>query len=266
MNREMIDIMGLPIDNVSMDQAIERIFFLVDAYQQDQEPKLVVTIHVGFVIQACWSTCRHPEFLNLIRNADLITADGMPIVLLSELQKTPLQERVAGSDMVPKLIKAAAARGKSLYFLGGPDGAAQKTAENMKQQYQGVNIVGIDAPTVHLEEGPLRGMEEEDKAIVQCINMAGPDILLIAFGCPKQELWFARNRHRLRVPVSMGVGATFEFMAETTARAPVWMQKVSLEWLFRVLQEPGRYWKRYVFGLFKFTVLCVRNFLFKNFK
>ncbi|MDM8526169.1 WecB/TagA/CpsF family glycosyltransferase [Desulfococcaceae bacterium HSG8] len=263
MSRDTKLILGLPIDNVTMDQAVQRIFDLIDRYEKYKQPRLVVTVHIDFVVQAIswWPKCRlrHPEFLDIIKRAALVTADGMPIVWAGRLLGTPLKGRVTGADLVPRLAEAAAEHGKSIYFLGGHEGVGEKAAEILKQRHPNLEIAGIDAPYVHIE-GETSSLIQEDKPIVDRINDSGTHILLIAFGCPKQELWFERNKHRLNVPISIGVGGTFEFIAGTIARAPVWMQKYGAEWIFRVSQEPERLWKRYFFGFLKFSIIFMRSF------
>lgn len=253
-------ILGIPVDNLSMDEAIGRICDMIASYDADHRPRYVATVNLDFISNILsWKSSppRHPELMHILRKADMVTADGMPIVWASRWLGAPLKMRVAGSDLVPKLVEAAAANGKSVYFLGGRrfEMTAYRAARVLKKKHSGLLVAGIDAPWVHTAGEALAQAEEEDIRIVENINAAKPDILLIAFGSPKQEIWFDRNRHRLRVPVAIGVGATFDFLAGTMARAPLWMQQSGLEWLFRLSQEPGRLWKRYLIDLVKFGVL-----------
>jgi exopolysaccharide biosynthesis WecB/TagA/CpsF family protein len=187
---------------------------------------------------------RHPELLDILRRADLVTADGMPIVWTSKLLGVPLKDRVTGADLVPKLTQEAARRQKSIYFLGGRGDVGRQAADLLKKRYPNLKVAGTDAPFVHTEGAALSEAEEEDQAIVERINRSGADILLIGFGNPKQEIWFDRNRNRLKVPVSIGIGGTYEFIVGSVARAPVWMQKTGLEWVFRITQDPWRLWNR----------------------
>ncbi len=251
-------ILGIAVDNLDMDETVERIFEMVESYESDGRPKQVATVNVDFIVNTLtWGLkkARHPELLDILRRTDLVTADGMPIVWTSKLLGTPLKARVAGSDLVPLLARKAAERGKSLYFLGGKPGSAEKAADILKQANPGLKIAGIGAPYVHIDGLELADSEESDRAVSEEINRSQADILLIAFGNPKQEIWFDRNRSRLKVPVSIGIGGTFEFIAGSVSRAPKWMQKTGTEWIFRIGQDPKRLWKRYFTGFFKFGLL-----------
>ncbi|MEI7817344.1 MAG: WecB/TagA/CpsF family glycosyltransferase, partial [Desulfuromonadales bacterium] len=148
----------------------------------------------------------------------------------------------------------AALRGASLFFLGGNGDVGQRAADLLVRNNPGLKIAGVSAPFVYTEGEHLTDFEVEDAAIIAEINAARPDILLIAFGNPKQELWFARNAPRLKVPVSIGIGGTFEFIVGTVSRAPLWVQKAGLEWIYRILMEPRRLWKRYAVGMIKFAL------------
>lgn len=258
MNSETVAILGIPIDNLTMDETVDRIFAMIEAYHGDQRPRQVATVNVDFVVNTLtWrlGRIRHPELLDILRRADLVTADGMPVVVISRLLGSPLKGRVTGADLVPRLAKDAARRGKSLYFLGGREAVAKEAAAVLQEQYPQLLIAGLDSPLVYVEGKDLADAEEVDQEIIERINQARPDILLIAFGNPKQEVWFNRNRNRLRVPVSIGIGGTFDFIAGSVRRAPGWMQRSGLEWIFRITQDPGRLWRRYLVGFFKFGLM-----------
>jgi N-acetylglucosaminyldiphosphoundecaprenol N-acetyl-beta-D-mannosaminyltransferase len=251
-------ILGIPVDNLTMDEAVDSIFDMIEAYRHDKRPRQVATVNVDFVVNTLtWrlGRSRHPELLDILRRADVVTADGMPLVVVSKLLGSPLKGRVTGADLVPRLAKDAAQRGKSLYFLGGRETVAKRAAALLQQRYPSLVIAGIDSPFVYTEGKNLADAEDVDREIIERINAARPDILLIAFGNPKQEVWFNRNRNRLRVPVSIGVGGTFEFIAGSVKRAPAWMQRTGMEWIFRITQDPGRLWKRYLLGFFKFGLM-----------
>jgi exopolysaccharide biosynthesis WecB/TagA/CpsF family protein/anti-anti-sigma factor len=194
--------------------------------------------------------------LEILRSADLINADGMPLVWLSKLLGAPLKERVAGADLVPELCEAAALHNARVFLLGGQEEITNKAAEKLVQDNPGLEICGVATPFVNIE-GEKIDDEENDRQLVEQINQAKPDILFIGFGNPKQLVWFQRNRDRLEVPVSIGVGGTFDFIADNVKRAPVWMQKNGLEWIYRLTQDPKRLWKRYVVGLAKFSVMAL---------
>src|SRR5262249_32677262 len=152
---------------------------------------------------------------------------------------TGLRERVAGSDLVPKLAGIAARQGYRVFMLGGREDVAKKAKEQLEQDHPGLQIVGCVSP-------PIASIVEMDnEAIIGQIEAAKPDILLVAFGNPKQKKWIHMHRNRLAVPVCVGVGATFDFIAGEFTRAPVWVQRTGMEWFHRLCQDPGRLTKRY---------------------
>lgn len=252
---ETIVILGIPVDNLTMDDAVQRIFSMVADFQKDKRARLVATVNVDFLVNShAWfrKHIRHPELLDILRRADMVTADGMPIVWASKFLGTPLKERVTGADLVPALAEEAGKRGKSIFFLGGSGDVGQKAADLLKQRYPDFKVADVYSPFVHVEGEALYDIESEDREIVDRINRSGADILLIAFGNPKQEIWFERNRLKLQVPVSIGIGGTYEFIVGSVSRAPEWMQKRGLEWIYRMTQDPKRLIKRYAIGFFKF--------------
>lgn len=253
-------ILGLPIDNLSMDETVDKILSMIDQFKTDMTPRLIGSVNVdNLVMTHSWvpgKTPRHPEMLEILRSADLINADGMPLVWLSKLLGAPLKERVAGADLVPVLCKAAVKHDASVFLLGGKQEVTNKAAEKLVEENPGLQICGIATPFVNIE-GESIDDEKNDLALVEEINQAKPDILFIGFGNPKQLIWFQRNRDRLKVPVTVGVGGTFDFIAGNVKRAPLWMQKNGLEWVYRFTQDPKRLWKRYVVGLAKFSVMSL---------
>lgn len=246
---------GLPISRISPESALERI---LDWAGERGRCRFIATSNVDFLVKALtwWpSPPRHPELVEVLRGAELNTADGMPLVWAAEWLGAPLPGRVAGSDLVPALSRLAARRGIPLFLLGGQEAVTRRAAERLVEQNPGLEIAGIDTPFVVTEGGDMAFEEEKDRAICERINRSGAGILLIGFGNPKQEMWFQRNAHRLEAGVALGVGGTFNFIAGEVARAPEWMQKSGLEWVFRFAAEPGRLWKRYALGLAKFTFI-----------
>lgn len=269
MSHDTIIVLGIPIDNLTMDEAISSIFSMVDDYTVDGRARQVATVNVDFVVNTLsWSlkNIRHPELLDILRRADLVTADGMPLVWISRLLGVPLKERVTGADLVPRLAEEAAKRKKSLFLLGGKGDVAQEAADVLKLRYPDLKIAGIYSPFVHVEGEAIASAEEEDSAIVERVNGSGADILLIGFGNPKQEVWFDRNRDTLKVPVSIGIGGTYEFIVGSVSRAPEWMQKTGLEWIFRITQDPKRLIKRYFIGLFKFGIMVWPSILYYRYR
>lgn len=242
-------ILGIPIDHVNMESALDRIMEMIGQYADDAKARLVATANVDFIVNAHDRKKGNDaqELLSVLRNAEMVTADGMPLVWLSKMLGKPLEERVTGADMVPALAEKAAQEGKSIYFFGGIDGSAKRTAQILKEKHPDLQVAGYSNPMIDMND------EIENKVEIARINITQPDILLIALGNPKQELWFNRYRRYLKVPVSLGIGGTFEFISGTTSRAPEWMQRAGLEWIYRMSQDPKRLINRYVKGLFTFN-------------
>ncbi|MEH6517207.1 MAG: WecB/TagA/CpsF family glycosyltransferase [Halioglobus sp.] len=262
--RDCVNSLGIPVDNLSLQQAIDRIVDM--AKTRDGKSRLVSTLNVDFLVNSlgyAFSRPRHPELLNVLRTSDMVTADGFPIIWLSKIMGKPLQQRVAGSDMTPLLAQRAADEGLSLFLMGGAEGVAAAAADSLQKANPSLKIAGTGAPYIHTDGAALLDFAENDAQVLQAINSSGADILLVGLGNPKQELWFNRNRHKLEVPVAIGVGGTFEFITGTVKRAPSWMQRLNLEWLFRIKQDPQRLWRRYAVGLFKLGILTAPLFYYR---
>jgi N-acetylglucosaminyldiphosphoundecaprenol N-acetyl-beta-D-mannosaminyltransferase len=175
-----------------------------------------------------------PEFRALLNRADLALPDGIGLVWAGRWLGQPLRERVTGSDFVPRFAALAARQGYRPFFLGAAPGVAERAAAKLVQQHPGFRVAGCHA-------GSPDPAEEDE--IVSRVRATRPDVLFVAYGAPAQDYWIARNLARLEVPVAMGVGGTFDFIAGVVPRAPVWMQRLGLEWLFRLVRQPWR-WRR----------------------
>lgn len=258
LERDCVSSLGIPVDNLNLEQTVERIVQL--AKIRDGRPRLVSTLNVDFLVNSLGlgsRSAKHPELLDVLRNSDLVTPDGFPIIWLSRISGRPLHQRVCGSDLVPALAPRAREEGLSIFLLGGGNEVAGRAAKCLVDKNPGLRIAGTAAPFIHTQGPELANCIADDDALVARINQSGADILLIGLGNPKQELWFNRNRSRLVVPVSIGVGGTFEFITGSVQRAPAWVQRLNLEWLFRITQDPARLWRRYAHGLFKLVALSV---------
>ncbi len=255
-DRNCVNSLGIPVDDLTLDAAVDRIERL--ARTRDGKARLVSTLNVDFLVNSLgtgFSRAKHPELLEVLRNSDMVTADGFPILWLSRIVGKPLKQRVCGSDLVPALAERASEKNLSIFMLGGAEGVARNAADILKARNPGLNIAGTAAPFVQIAGPGLAKCIAEDEALVDQINASGADILLLGLGNPKQELWFNRNRNRLKVPVSIGVGGTFEFITGGVRRAPHWVQRANLEWVYRIAQDPARLWRRYAKGIFKLTAL-----------
>jgi N-acetylglucosaminyldiphosphoundecaprenol N-acetyl-beta-D-mannosaminyltransferase len=230
-NRGSIAILGVPFDSIGLDDAVAEIELMAAS----GEPHYVVTPNVDFLAQARIDD----ELRHVLANADLSLCDGMPLVWASRLLGNPLPERVAGSDLVPALLALAARKGLRVYFLGASEEASAEAISRVQQQHPTLVIAGRHSP-------PFRELTTHDNDDIQRkIREARPDLVFVAFGCPKAEKWIAQNYRELGTPVMIGVGATIDFLAGRVRRAPRWMGQVGVEWLFRLVQEPRRLWKRY---------------------
>jgi N-acetylglucosaminyldiphosphoundecaprenol N-acetyl-beta-D-mannosaminyltransferase len=239
--RKLLIILGTPIDDVTMAEALDRIESFIIIGRATGKNHQIATINADFVVKSL-----HDAELRLIlQETDMATADGMPLVWSARLLGVPLTSRVTGVDMVPALAERAAQRGFSIFFLGAAPGVAEQAAAVLKQQYPGLRIAGVLSPSA-------QAIQNNDPTIVAACRAAQPDILLVALGNPKQEKWIARHADTLGIPVMMGVGGTFDFIAQITKRAPRWMQQAGLEWLHRLVQEPGRLWRRYAIDFIGF--------------
>jgi len=254
-------VLGLHFDALTVSQAMDRFFELAAAPRGPRGCRVAATVNVDFVVNtycATKSTPRNPALANVLRRAELVIADGMPLVWLSRLLGTPLPERVTGADLVPLIAERAAKEHVKLYFLGGTEKYTRMAADILTQRYPGLEITGIDTPFVKLDAPDAA---ELDREICRKINESGASILLIGFGNPKQEIWVERNRANLNCGIAVGIGGTFNFVAGAVKRAPDWMRKSGTEWIFRIIQEPGRLWKRYGFGLLVFNSMALSAFL-----
>lgn len=234
-----IAILGVPFDNVSTRETID----LIEQMVISRRPHYLATANVDFLVQAA----KDVELRRILFDAHLVLCDGTPLVWASRLLGNPLPERVAGSDVVPLLIKVAAEKGYRPFFLGATEDSAQKAIQKIKAQYPTLQVAGYYSPPF----SPLLEMDHEE--IRRRIIAAQPDLLFVGFGCPKQEKWINMNYRSLGVPVSVGIGATIDFLAGKVARAPGWMQKSGTEWIFRLAQEPKRLFKRYCNDLWYFS-------------
>ncbi|MDB6037005.1 MAG: Anti-sigma-factor antagonist and glycosyl transferase [Verrucomicrobiales bacterium] len=243
-----IAILGVPFDNVSTEQTIS----LIQRMIASGRPHYLATANVDFLVQASQDV----ELRRILFDAHLVLCDGTPLVWASKLLGNPLPERVAGSDLVPLLLKVAAEKGYRPFFLGSTPSVAEQAAAKLKERFPTLNVAGFYAPPFN----KLLDMDHDE--ISRRIADAKPDMLFVGFGCPKQEKWIAMHYRTLGVPVAVGVGATIDFLAGKVARAPRWMQKTGTEWIFRLLQEPRRLFRRYFVGLWHFSGAILKQYAY----
>ncbi|MGH1366126.1 MAG: WecB/TagA/CpsF family glycosyltransferase [Calditrichia bacterium] len=225
--QERVDFLGLPIDNLTMEETILKITDVIASRQIIQH----VVINALKTVQAHGDS----KIRGIINEADLINADGQAVVWASRILGTPLKERVAGVDLMQRLIVEAATKGWRVYCLGATSEVNNRVLRIYKSRYPGLQILG--------HHGYFSAKEE--MTIVESIKESKADILLLGISSPMKEIFINKYLQQMAVPFCMGVGGSFDIVAGKTQRAPVWMQQSGLEWLYRVYQEPGRMWKRY---------------------
>ena len=224
-------IWGLPLARLSVGQALD----LIDRLIRRGEPSLVITANLHYAMLSDGD----PRLAKVNCLAALVVADGTPMIWYSRLTRRPLPERVAGADLIYLLCRQAAERGQRVFFLGGKPGVAAAAATKLSWMYPGLPVAGIEDP----ELDSLSACEQDQ--LTGRIRDARPDLLLVAFGQPKGEIWLAENLQKLNVPVSVQVGASFDFVAGRATRAPRWVQRIGLEWLYRMSCDPKRLGPRY---------------------
>lgn len=238
-----VNILGVGISAINMDMALDSIEGWVARHEQHYV--CVTPVHS---VMECQSD---PGLRRIFNGSGLSTPDGMPLVWLCRYNGYRNVNRVYGPDLMLALCKRSLVRGYSHFFYGSAKGVPEQLAENLQNRFPGLMVAGTYSPPFH----PL--MPEEDTQIVRMINEASPDIVWVSLGAPNQERWMAAHRGQLTAPVLIGVGAAFDFHAGRKKQAPYWMQQNGLEWLFRLVAEPRRLWKRYLINSPRFVALAL---------
>jgi N-acetylglucosaminyldiphosphoundecaprenol N-acetyl-beta-D-mannosaminyltransferase len=243
------NLFGISIDALTMDQAVAHVRRRIAA--PELACRYVVTPNVDHAVMLQ----RHDGLRDAYGCADLVLADGHPIVWASRWLGQPLPERVAGSDLVPALFAAMKREEKlRVFWLGAAPGVAIRAAENVARKWPSVQTVGCYSPPLGFERDPA-----ENERILARVNEAQPDVLVLGLGAPKQECWIHQHRQEVAAKVALCVGATIDFLAGEKRRAPRWMQRGGLEWLYRMASEPNRLFKRYATDAYVFPQLVWRQ-------
>jgi N-acetylglucosaminyldiphosphoundecaprenol N-acetyl-beta-D-mannosaminyltransferase len=242
-----VNICDVGIDSYSFQQVID---LITDHALHSQVPEYVVTpnAHHLLLLQ------QDQYFREIYQNAFLSVPDGVPLLWAAKFLGTPLNDRVNGTDLFEQLCAIAAQKQLRVFFLGGRPGAAEKVATVLQARYPNLKIVGTYCPPYGFE----RDAAELNRINTEVIA-AAPHILFVGLGAPKQEKWIYEHYQSLGVPISIGIGVSFEFVADMVKRAPILMQKLGLEWLFRLVVEPKRLWKRYIIGNPAFVGLVIKQ-------
>lgn len=222
--RKTINVLDIPVDNVTMDEAVERFKVLIS----ENKLHTVYTPNAEIMMAAQ----RDSELKKILSTADMLLPDGAGVVLASKIIGTPLKERVAGFDFSIECFKLSSKMNISYFFLGGKPGVAEEAANKLKIDTPHINIVGI-------RDGYFS--PEQETEIIETINSSNADVLLVGLGAPRQEKWIYQNKDRLNTKICIGVGGTFDGIAGIAKRAPLFFRKNGLEWLYRLYKEPWRF-------------------------
>ena len=242
-----VNIGGIEIDQDSFDQVTQKI---TDYVLSDSSPRYVVTPNAHHIV----TLQKDAHFKQIYREAFLVVPDGVSLLRAAEFLQTPLNGRVNGTDLFERLCAIAATKGLNVFFLGGRPGAAENAAKILCERHSSLNIVGTYCPPLGFEQ------DEAELAKIQAtIQAATPHLLFVGLGAPKQEYWMFKHCQSLNVPISVGIGVSFELVSGMVKRAPKLMQDLGLEWAFRLLQEPQRLWQRYVVCNTVFVWLVIRQ-------
>ena len=231
-SNSQIALLGVRINNISTNQVVSMIDSLIDQGGFHQ----IATANVDFLNKAAVD----PELMEILHGCELVLPDGMPLVWASRLMGTPLKERVTGADLLPRLLELSVQKKRRIFLLGSTEDRSNFALQRVCREYPGAVICGRMSPP------PASLDEMKNSEILKRIEESKPDILLVAFGNPKQEKWLAMHREKLNVPVCIGVGGAIDLFSEKQMRAPIWMQRFGMEWMFRCLREPRRLGPRYL--------------------
>lgn len=235
---EKVDILGVLVDKVNKDEAVEEIFKMLS----EARPHQIFTPNSEIIMKAY----QDEEFRGILNSADMLTADGIGVVYASKILKNPIEERTAGFDVACGVIEKIAETGHGLYLFGGKPGVAEMAKDNIEKEYPFIRIVGT-------HDGYFD--EEDVPEIISDINRSGADILFVCLGAPAQEKWINKYKDQLKARVLMGVGGSIDVLAGVVERAPEKWCNLGLEWLYRLLKQPSRFMRMMALPKFALTVL-----------
>lgn len=220
------------IDNCTLSDAI----IYIEKCIEERKTGHVITPNVDQIIRIE----KDDYFKKICNSAELLLVDGTPLLWIAKCYGTPIKEKICGSDLVPKLCEVAAQKGYKVFLLGAAEGVAAKAAENLKMKYPGLQVAGTYSPPYGFEKD-----KEEIDRINQMLLDSNSDLLFVGMGVPKQDIFIYENMRKYQIPMSFSIGATIDFEAGVQKRAPVWISRIGMEWLYRFLQDPKRMFKRY---------------------
>ncbi len=242
-----VNILGVGVNNIVLSGAVEALEHFIA--EGGRHYVCVSNVHTVMMCQS------DEEYRRIHNQAAMVTPDGRPLGWMQTWRGFPQRERVYGPDLMLLACEYGLPRGWKHYFYGGKEGVPEKLRDTLTARFPGLQVVGCYSP-------PFRALSpEEDAAEVKMINESGADLVWVGLGAPKQELWMGRHAGRITAPVMLGVGAAFDFHTGTVKQAPKWMQRRGLEWLFRLIVEPRRMWRRYIYNNPMFLILCACQLL-----
>jgi len=242
-----VNILGVGVSAITLSRAVS----ILEEWIAGSTPHYVCVTGVHGVMESQ----RDRDLRRIHNEAGLVTPDGMPLVWISRLKGHSQVERVYGPDLMLAFCEASERKGYRHFLYGGGERVAERLTLRLKERFPGLAIVGTFSP-------PFRALEPaEDDEVVQRINEVRPDIIWVGLSTPKQERWMRAHVGRTTAPVLVGVGAAFDFHAGLKRQAPRWMQRAGLEWAFRLVHEPRRLWRRYLYNNPRFVLLILQQML-----
>jgi N-acetylglucosaminyldiphosphoundecaprenol N-acetyl-beta-D-mannosaminyltransferase len=234
-----VEVCGLQLDAITTGEAVAAVDQAVEARRQGRAARAltIFSVNVDMLVKAA----RDPVFAGELGQAGLLLADGTPVLWMARALGRRLPERVAGSDLLPLLAERAATQGHRLFLFGAPPGVAARAAERLTRAHPGLQIAGTFSPPYGFE-----GQEDERQRALEVIQRARPDVVAVALGAPKQERWILSDGVRTGAAAFLACGGTFEMLAGIKKRPPEWAKRASMEWLWRLAQDPGRLARRYL--------------------
>lgn len=225
--------MNTYIDNITLKETLRYIEGRIEEHAVGQ----VIPLNVDQIVRLEWDS----YFREICENSDLLLADGHPLLWIAKWYGRPIKEKICGSDLAPILCREASKMGYSVFFLGAASGVAEKAAKVMQEKYSGLKVAGTYSPPIGFEKD-----EKEIKKINRILLESRATILFVGMGVPKQEMFIYENMHEYKIPLSVSVGATIDFIAGEQKRAPRWMTDHGMEWLYRLCSNPKRMFRRYI--------------------
>jgi N-acetylglucosaminyldiphosphoundecaprenol N-acetyl-beta-D-mannosaminyltransferase len=250
--KNRVNILDTHVSRYNLEETIQQ---FASAIENGNRLRVAVT-PVNCVL---WAR-KNSKLREIYNSADIVTADGVPLVWASRLLKHPIRGRVTGLDLLPEFAKVASRNQYKFFFLGASEGVADQLAERLSGQYPGLQVVGTYSPPFVSSFS-----DEENQKMVEMVNQSGADVLWVSLTAPKQDFWIAEHFDQLNVSVAVGVGAAFDVIAGNIQRAPLWMQNSGLEWFFRWTREPRRLSRRYLLEAPVFIPLFLKQVIQNNF-